>query len=97
MTANGHGHELSMDLGSGMDVDVGMDVGVGNALNAMNNQMSLDVDLFGDPLHIQEMPSATASKQLQQRLDELRGRGCCQYVLSLDSLHVAVDLSIVPL
>jgi mediator of RNA polymerase II transcription subunit 16 len=87
MESNGHGdHGLSMDLGSAMDVDVGvgvgvgLDVNVGHALNAMDNQMPLDVDLFGDPLHMQEMPAATVSKQLQQRLDELRSRGCCQYV-----------------
>ena len=89
MTTNGHAdHGLSMDLGTAMDVDVdvGLDVSVGNALNAMENQMPLDVDLFGDPLHMQEMPSVTVSKQLQQRLDELRSRGCCQYVFSPASL-----------
>lgn len=81
---------LAMDLGSTMDVDVGsLHVSVGNALNAMNNQMSMDVDLFGDPLDIQEMAHPTiASKQLQQRLDELRARGCCQYVPSPDPFSV---------
>jgi mediator of RNA polymerase II transcription subunit 16 len=79
MAANG----LSMDLGSAMDVDVSdLDVSVGNALNGMDGQMPL-TDLFGDPLDIQEMPRAAASKQLQQRLDELRTRGCCQYVSSV--------------
>lgn len=81
MGTNGHTHGMSMGLDSAMDVD-GLDLSVGNALNAMENQMPLDVDLFGDPLHVQEMPSTTASKQLQQRLDELRSRGCCQYVFS---------------
>lgn len=91
MAANGHdGHGLSMDLGSAMDVDVGvgLDVSMGNALKAMENQMPLDVDLFGDPLHMQEMPSAVVSKQLQQRLDDLRSRGCCQYVPFPDSLDL---------
>lgn len=77
MAANGHTHGMTMDLGSGMDVD-GLDLGVGNALTGMENPMALDVDLFGDPLHVQEIPSGTASKQLQQRLDELRSRGCCR-------------------
>jgi mediator of RNA polymerase II transcription subunit 16 len=81
MAVNGHDdHGLTMDLGSAMHVDVGvgLDVSVGNALNTMENQMPMDVDLFGDPLHMQEISSPTTSKQLQQRLDELRGRGCCQ-------------------
>ncbi|KAB5536492.1 RNA polymerase II mediator complex subunit Sin4 [Coniochaeta sp. 2T2.1] len=38
----------------------------------------MPLDLFGDPIHMQQMPSSTVSKQLQQRLDELRSRGCSQ-------------------
>ena len=79
MATNGHDHgnELSMDLDSGMDVDGGsLDVSVDNALNDIDNEMPLD--LFGDPIHMQQMPSSTVSKQLQQRLDVLRSRGCSQ-------------------
>jgi mediator of RNA polymerase II transcription subunit 16, fungi type len=41
------------------------------------------VDLFGDPVagmeNALELPTRPPpSKQLQQRLDELRTRGCCQ-------------------
>jgi hypothetical protein len=87
--------QLPMDLGSAMDggvgVGVSLDMDVHNPLNGMDNQIPLnDVeDLFGDPLGMQQMPGLTASKQLLQRLDELRSRGCRQYVLvpfSLSSL-----------
>ena len=66
--------EMPLLLDGGMSVDGAMDV--------MGATMALDdVDLFGDPVIEnplslpQRVPS---SKQLQQRLDELRARGCCQ-------------------
>lgn len=36
-------------------------------------------DLFGDDVGL-SLPVRTQSKQLHQRLDELRSRGCCQCV-----------------
>lgn len=69
---------MSLTLNSARDMDVDLDGDHG--LNVMDNQMPLNVDLFGDPLEIQEIPPATVSKQLQQRLDELRSRGCCQAI-----------------
>ncbi|KAL1865212.1 hypothetical protein VTK73DRAFT_5449 [Phialemonium thermophilum] len=57
-------------------MDVEMDVNMDNALGGMesiDNTMQHNFDLFGDPLR-----PTTASKQLLQRLDELRARGCCQ-------------------
>lgn len=38
-------------------------------------------DLFGDAAAL-ALPSRPASKRLRQRLDDLRQRGCCQYVLT---------------
>ena len=63
---------LDASMDAAMDVDMG--VNVNNALNDVDHQMPANFDLFGDPLR-----PATASKQLLQRLDELRTRGCCQY------------------
>ena len=60
-------------LDGAMGVDAA-DMNMAAMDNAMDNAMTLDeVDLFGDPV-IGTRPS----KQLQQRLDELRTRGCCQ-------------------
>ncbi|KAK3694565.1 mediator complex, subunit Med16 [Podospora appendiculata] len=72
-----HGMSLLMDGGGSMDVDVD------NSMHAMDASMALDdVDLFGDPVmdNTMDLPvrPAPPSKQLQQRLDELRARGCCQ-------------------
>lgn len=39
---------------------------------------AMDDDLFGD--EVLPMPPRPPSKQLQQRIDELRSRGCCRYV-----------------
>ena len=64
---------MPLMLDSAMDVDMG--VNVETALNAIDHPIPLNVDLFGDPLEIRTSP---ASKQLLQRLDELRSRGCCQ-------------------
>lgn len=55
-------------------------------LDVINTTMALDdVDLFGDPVMDTALdtalnlpPQPAVSKQLQQRLDELRARGCCQ-------------------
>lgn len=66
-------NDIPLMLDAPMDVD--MDVAVGNSLDAMDHQMQGNFDLFGDPLR-----PPTASKQLLQRLDELRSRGCCQCV-----------------
>lgn len=65
--------DIPLMIDAPMDVD--MDVAVGNALDAMGHPMPANFDLFGDPLR----PSA-ASKQLLQRLDELRASSCCQCV-----------------
>ncbi|KAK5652559.1 hypothetical protein OQA88_10320 [Cercophora sp. LCS_1] len=47
------------------------------AVDADMSGMGLDeVDLFGDPVITRPPPS----KQLQQRLDEMRARGCCQAI-----------------
>ncbi|KAK3945310.1 RNA polymerase II mediator complex subunit Sin4 [Diplogelasinospora grovesii] len=70
----GHGIPmLGMDGGGAMNVD------------AQISAMALDdVDLFGDPvienaLDVHLQPTRPSpSKQLRQRLDELRTRGCCQ-------------------
>lgn len=35
-------------------------------------------DLFGDGVAL-SLPERTQSKQLLQRIDDLRRRGCCQY------------------
>jgi mediator of RNA polymerase II transcription subunit 16 len=77
----------AMDVGGGVGVNVGLDLNVHNPLDGMGDQIPLnDVDdLFGDPLsmqQMQQMQGPTVSKRLLQRLDELRSRGCCQYVLS---------------
>lgn len=52
-------------------------------MQGMVNSMALDeVDLFGDPVMDNALAGLPArplpSKQLQQRVDELRTRGCCQ-------------------
>lgn len=59
-----------------------------NAMNGLNGAMAVDldgVDLFGDPVpadHVAiALPISPPSKQLQQRVDELRSRGCCQLVV----------------
>lgn len=53
-----------------------------NAMDTMGATMPVDlddVDLFGDPVGL-TLPAHPPSKQLQQRIDELGSRGCCQYV-----------------
>ncbi|KAJ9134015.1 Mediator of RNA polymerase II transcription subunit 16 [Pleurostoma richardsiae] len=53
-----------------------------DSMSAMNGAMSVDledVDLFGDPVDI-SIQARPPSKQLQQRMDELRSRGCCQSI-----------------
>src|SRR5689334_3453143 len=46
-------------------------------MSGMDATMGLDeVDLFGDPVITRPPPS----KHLQQRLDEMRSRGCCQAI-----------------
>jgi mediator of RNA polymerase II transcription subunit 16, fungi type len=37
----------------------------------------VDDDLFGDGVSL-SLPNKAPSKQIHQRLDELRTRGCCQ-------------------
>lgn len=47
----------------------------------LDNTMPVDLnavdDLFGDDVPL-SLPVRSQGKQLQQRLDELRNRGCCQ-------------------
>lgn len=71
------GHEMPL---LAMSVDGGMH-------HVMDGAMALDdVDLFGDPVMDNALGNAgidlrtrpPPTKQLQQRLDELRTRGCCQ-------------------
>lgn len=45
----------------------------------MNEDMDLDInDLFDDGTGL-SLPSRPPPKELFQRIDELRGSGCCQY------------------
>ncbi|KAH8884552.1 RNA polymerase II mediator complex subunit Sin4 [Thozetella sp. PMI_491] len=57
---------------------------VEEAMDVMGASMALDdVDLFGDPVIENPLslpPPPAPSKPLQQRLDELRARGCCQQI-----------------
>jgi hypothetical protein len=52
----------------------------------LDNAMSVDLndvdDLFGDDVAL-SLPVRSQGKQLQQRLDELRSRGCAQYDVHL--------------
>lgn len=47
----------------------------------LDNPMPVDLndvdDLFGDGVGL-SLPVRSQSKQLHQRMDELRSRGCCQ-------------------
>jgi mediator of RNA polymerase II transcription subunit 16 len=62
-------HEMPVLLDGPIAVDADM--------AGMDTTMALDeVDLFGDPV----IPRAPQTKALQQRLDELRCRGCCQTI-----------------
>ncbi|KAM7194311.1 RNA polymerase II mediator complex subunit Sin4 [Rhypophila sp. PSN 637] len=79
MSTHDHDHGgLPLLLDSAMSVDGDMHV--------MDNAMTLDhVDLFGDPVMDNALGNALdlparplPSKQLRQRLEELRTRGCCQ-------------------
>ena len=47
--------------------------------NAMPVGLNDVDDLFGDGVGL-SLPGRSQSKQLHQRMDELRSRGCCQYV-----------------
>ena len=60
----------------------------------MDNPMGMDDlqvdDLFGDDAGLslmdgQSLPSRPPTKELRQRVDELRESGCCQYVLIFGS------------
>ncbi|KAK4195172.1 putative mediator of RNA polymerase II transcription subunit 16 [Triangularia verruculosa] len=76
-------HDLSLLGGDAMSIDAGIQGMQG--IQGMDGAMALDdVDLFGDPVmdnSLGALPLASRpppSKQLQQRLDQLRARGCCQ-------------------
>jgi mediator of RNA polymerase II transcription subunit 16 len=46
----------------------------------MDDDMDIDInDLFGDGADL-PLPSRPPPKELFQRIDELRGNGCAQYV-----------------
>ena len=51
-------------------------------LDTMAATMPVELDLFGDPVLgdtvTLALPTSAPSKQLQQRIDSLRNRGCCQ-------------------
>ena len=60
----------------------------------MDDPMGMDDlqvdDLFGDDAGLslmdgQSLPSRPPTKELRQRVDELRESGCCQYVLIIRS------------
>lgn len=75
-------HDMPLLLdGDAMNVDSGMQ-GI-RGMQSMESAMALDeVDLFGDPVMNNALAGLPArpptSRPLQQRLDELRTRGCCQ-------------------
>ncbi|KAK0669411.1 putative mediator of RNA polymerase II transcription subunit 16 [Cercophora samala] len=76
-------HDMSLLGGDSMGIDSGIQVMQG--IQGMDGAMALDdVDLFGDPVMdnaLGALPLTSRpppSKQLQQRLDQLRARGCCQ-------------------
>jgi mediator of RNA polymerase II transcription subunit 16 len=50
-----------------------------SGMHQANMQVDLDGvdDLFGDTVPL-SLPSRLQSRRLRRRLDELRGRGCCQ-------------------
>lgn len=48
-------------------------------------------DLFGDGTGL-SLPSRPPSKELYQRVDDMRGSGCCQCVVSSFLVH-GTDLS----
>ena len=52
----------------------------------MDDEMNMD-DLFGDGGGL-SLPSRPPTRELHQRVDELRASGCCQYVLR----HVTRDI-----
>lgn len=71
----------------------------------MDDPMGMDDlqvdDLFGDDAGLslmdgQSLPSRPPTKELRQRMDELRGSGCCQYVLVLVFVFSLVALSMAP-
>lgn len=45
----------------------------------MDEDMEMD-DLFGDGAGL-SLPSRPPSKELYQRIDDMRGSGCCQLVI----------------
>ncbi|KAK4173010.1 putative mediator of RNA polymerase II transcription subunit 16 [Triangularia setosa] len=76
-------HDMSLLGGDSMSIDAGIQGMQG--IQGMDGAMALDdVDLFGDPVMdnaLGALPLTSRpppSKQLQQRLDQLRARGCCQ-------------------
>lgn len=76
-------HDMSLLGGDSMSIDSGIQVM--QSIQGMDGAMALDdVDLFGDPVMdnaLGTLPLTSRpppSKQLQQRLDQLRARGCCQ-------------------
>lgn len=44
-------------------------------------------DLFGDGAPL-ALPPRPISKRLRQRLDDLRQRGCCQYLLNISYCYL---------
>lgn len=59
--------------------DAKMPMMLDDHLDALGGGMpSMDDDLFGD--EVLPMPSRPPSKQLQQRVDEMRSRGCCRSI-----------------
>ncbi|KAK4128203.1 hypothetical protein N657DRAFT_638626 [Parathielavia appendiculata] len=87
-----HAMSVDGDIGN-LDVMQGLDgmevMGAMDGMESMGSAMALDdVDLFGDPVMDDPLggplgapsPRSFPSKHLQQRLDDLRTRGCCQTI-----------------
>lgn len=57
----------------------------------MEDGINVD-DLFGEPSSLGlGLPSASTTKGLAQRLDEMRLMGCCQYVIIYYRYYTALN------
>lgn len=62
----------------------------------LDNNMAVDLndvdDLFGDGAPL-SLANRNAGKQLRRRMDQLRSRGCRQYVILAFLMHLALQSS----